>query len=171
MPRCNHVTLVGRILSDPKFETLQTNNTPCIRFSLAVPRDATQMSQKQVESGLRPEESGKRQRIDIIRICEYGARAKADYFYLKKNTVVVVTGWVEQRSYIDKRDHRRKSAIDINAENIVPSYGADFDRGNRQREMRAEDTPSQAMSTSEMELAGLTFAALPPDADLDIGED
>ena len=164
MARHNQVTIQGRIVADPKFETLKTNQTPCIRFNVAVPRDPSQMAQRQ-------DESGKKQRVDIVRVCEYGQRAKTDYFYLKKDTVVVIVGWVEQRPYTDKRDHRRKHAIDINAESIVPSFGADFARGDRQRQMRTEEAKSQGMTTTEMELAGLAFAALPPDAELDISED
>ena len=164
MARHNHVAITGRIVADPKFETLKANNTPCLRFNVAIPRDASQMSQ-------RKDESGRKQRVDIIRVCEYGARAKTDYFYLKKDTVVVILGWVEQRPYYDKDTRRRKYAIDINAETILPSFGADFARGDRQLEMRTEEAESHGMTTAEMELAGLTFAALPPDAELDISEE
>ena len=139
MARNNHTTLRGCLVNDPQFEILD-GRTPHIRFDLVVPRDESQAARKAAP------ELSKKERRDLIRVVEYGERARVDYFYLRKGATVTVIGWNESRRYRDT------------------SHGADFARGDRQREDKLDEMRARG---TDLEALGLAPIELPADDELD----
>lgn len=126
MSKNNIVILRGNLADDPYYQVLE-NGTPYMRFLLVVERDGDQMPR--AATGKEP------QRADLIRVVEYGLKAEADYAYLRKGAAVVVFGWNESRSYIDRRggNEIRRNQLEVNAQLIVYGRGCNFERGDRRR--------------------------------------
>ena len=157
MARNNHTTLRGCLVNDPQFEILD-GRTPHIRFDLVVPRDESQAARKAAP------ELSKKERRDLIRVVEYGERARVDYFYLRKGATVTVIGWNESRRYRDTGTRRWRRVLEGNAHTITPSHGADFARGDRQREDKLDEMRARG---TDLEALGLAPIELPADDELD----
>jgi single-stranded DNA-binding protein len=155
--RNNQTTLRGCLASDPHFEILD-GRTPHIRFDLVVPRDESQAARKAAT------ELAKKERRDLIRVVEYGERARVDYFYLRKGAMVTVIGWNESRRYRDMDTRRWRRVLEVNAHTITPSHGADFARGDRQRADKLEELQEKG---TDLEALGLAPIELPADEELD----
>ena len=157
MARNNHTTLRGCLAGDPHFEILD-GRTPHIRFDMVVPRDESQAARKAVT------DLTKKERRDLLRVVEYGERARVDYFYLRKGATVTVIGWTESRRYRDPGTRRWRRVLEVNAHTITPSHGADFARGDRQRADKLEELREKG---TDLEALGLAPIELPADDELD----
>jgi single-stranded DNA-binding protein len=155
--RNNQTTLRGCLAGDPHFEILD-GHMAHIRFDVVVPRDESQAARKAAA------ELTKKERRDVIRVVEYGERARLDYYYLRKGTTVTVIGWNESRRYRDPGTRRWRRVLEVNAHTITPSHGADFTRGDRQREDKLDEMRRRG---TDLEALGLAPIELPADDELD----
>jgi single-stranded DNA-binding protein len=146
VPQNNFIHLSGNLADDPYFEMLrgQKGQTPYIRFDLVVERDPDQSGQGAQEGpdnkdgyGGQPQADGRlRQddrRVDLIRVTEYGTRARIDFFYLKKGAHVCISGWLCSRRYYDRGVKRMRRIMEVNSQKVSYGRGCDFERGERQR--------------------------------------
>lgn len=138
MPQNNFIHLSGTLADEPYFELLpgEKGKTPYIRFDLVVERDSGQAGSSALDSangqdGFAAPVDGRR--ADLIRVTEYGVRAKIDYFFLKKNAHITVSGWLQSRRYFDRAAKRMRRVIEVAAQKISFGRGCDFERGERQR--------------------------------------
>ncbi len=116
----NRVFLSGNIAQDPEFRFLPSG-TPYLRFFLVVPRSREQMPSKDVI-----------QKVDLIRVVEYGRRAEVDRYYLRAGAEVSIEGWLQSRPYVDKKTRRRRNQKEVNVVNVTHGRGCDFKRGDEQ---------------------------------------
>ncbi len=138
MPQNNFIHLAGTLAEDPYFEMVpgEKGKTPYIRFDLVVERDSGQGGSSALDpaggqDGFTGRTDGRR--ADLIRVTEYGVRARIDYFFLKKNAHVTVSGWLQSRRYLDRGAKRMRRATEVTAQKISYGRGCDFERGERQR--------------------------------------
>ena len=144
MPQNNFIHLSGNLADDPYFEMLsgEKGKTPYIRFDLVVERDSGQGGPSSLDPASsqdgfagRPDEAGRKdeRRADLIRVTEYGVRARIDFFFLKKGAHVAISGWLQSRRYYDRGTKRMRRVTEVNAQKISYGRGCDFERGERQR--------------------------------------
>jgi hypothetical protein len=144
MAQNNFIHLSGNLADDPHFEMLtgEKGRTPYVRFDLVVERDAGQggpgpfdPSGSQDGFAARSGGDGRKdeRRADLIRVTEYGLRARIDYFFLKKGAHVAISGWLQSRRYFDRGLKRMRRVTEVNAQKISYGRGCDFERGERQR--------------------------------------
>jgi single-stranded DNA-binding protein len=144
VPQNNFIHLSGNLADDPYFEMLrgQKGQTPYIRFDLVVERDPNQSGRGAQEGpdnkdgyASQPHADGRKdeRRADLIRVTEYGTRARIDFFYLKKGAHVCISGWLCSRRYYDRGAKRMRRIMEVNAQKISYGRGCDFERGERQR--------------------------------------
>ena len=107
----NHITLMGRLTRDPELRYTQTG-TAVASFSLAVDRDFVSR------------ETGERQ-TDFIDITAWRQTAEFVSKYLAKGRLVVVSGRLQIRDWVDKDGGKRRSA-EVVAENV---YFGDSKKG------------------------------------------
>jgi single-stranded DNA-binding protein len=138
MPQNNFIHLSGTLADEPYFELLsgEKGKTPYIRFDLVVERDSGQAGSSVLDpansqDGFAAPVDGRR--ADLIRVTEYGVRARIDYFFLKKNAHITVSGWLQSRRYFDRPAKRMRRVIEVAAQKISFGRGCDFERGERQR--------------------------------------
>jgi len=144
VPLNNFVHLSGNLADDPYFEMISgdTGKMPYIRFDLVVERDSEQGGPGPFDPAGNPEGfagwptgAGRKaeRRADLIRVTEYGVRARLDFFYLKKGAQVTISGWLLSRRYLDRGTKRMRRVTEVNAQKISCGPGCDFVRGERQR--------------------------------------
>jgi single-stranded DNA-binding protein len=143
MPQNNFIHLSGNLADDPYFELLsgERGKTPYIRFDLVVERDVEQgggeafTSAHSRDGAATSPASSRREdrRADLIRVTEYGVRARIDFFFLKKGAYVALGGWLQTRRYFDRGTNRMRRVMEVNAQKISYGRGCDFERGERQR--------------------------------------
>lgn len=138
MPQNNFIHLSGTLADEPYFELLpgEKGKTPYIRFDLVVERDSGQAGSSALDpasdqDGFAAPVDGRR--ADLIRVTEYGVRARIDYFFLKKGAQITVSGWLQSRRFLDRDAKRMRRATEVTAQKISYGRGCDFDRGERQR--------------------------------------
>jgi single-stranded DNA-binding protein len=124
VPKNNIVILRGNLARDPYFQVLD-NQTPYLRFFLVVERDTDQLPRAANGKDI--------QRADLIRIVEYGIRAEVDYRYLRKGATVMIVGWNQSRSYVDRRGGAeiRRNQLEVNAQLIFYGRSCNFERGDK----------------------------------------
>lgn len=139
MPPDNFIHLSGTLADDPYFEMLPgaKGKTPYIRFDLVVERDSGQAGPSSLDptggqEGLAGRTDGRQ--ADLIRVTEYGVRARIDFFFLKKGAHVAISGWLQSRRYFDRGAKRLRRVTEVNAQKISYGRGCDFERGERQRQ-------------------------------------
>lgn len=93
----NNVTLMGRLVRDPELRYTQ-NQTPVASFSLACERDT------------------KDKTTDFIDCTAWRRTAEIINEYMMKGQMIVVTGRLQIRDWIDKDGSKRKNA-EINVDN------------------------------------------------------
>ena len=134
----NHIVIMGRLVRDPELRFTQSN-TPVTSFTLAVDRDFGKS------------ESGDKQ-TDFIDCVAWRSTAEYINKYFTKGRMVVVSGRLQLREWIDKNENKRRNA-EVVVDNIYfgdsrrdgenhpassqsSSSGFDFGPG------RSADTPS-----------------------------
>lgn len=143
MPQNNFIHLSGNLADDPYFEMLtgEKGKTPYIRFDIVVERDTFQGGPAALESAYGqdgpagPNNNGQKdeRRADLIRVTEYGVRARIDFFFLKKGAHVAISGWLQSRRYYDRGAKKMRRVMEVNAQKVSYGRGCDFERGERQR--------------------------------------
>ncbi|MCC7358081.1 MAG: single-stranded DNA-binding protein [Anaerolineales bacterium] len=138
MPQNNFIYLSGNLADDPYFEMLsgEKGKTPYIRFDMVVERDSGQGGPSSLDpAGSQDGFAGRAddRRADLIRVTEYGVRARIDFFFLKKGAHVAISGWLQSRRYFDRGAKRMRRVTEVNAQKISYGRGCDFERGERQR--------------------------------------
>ncbi|MBO6013832.1 MAG: single-stranded DNA-binding protein [Oscillospiraceae bacterium] len=133
----NHIDVMGRLVRDPELRYTQSN-TPVTSFTIAVDRDFGKT------------DSGERQ-TDFIDCVAWRSTAEYINKYFTKGRMVVVSGRLQMRDWVDKNENKRRSA-EVVVDNIyfgdsrrdgeshpAPSSGGNtFDFGPG----RSADTPS-----------------------------
>jgi hypothetical protein len=176
--RNNFIHLSGNLAEDPYFEMLsgQNGRTPYIRFDLVVERDAGQagpgpFDQPESQDGFngRGEGEGRKdeRRADLIRVTEYGVRARIDFFYLKKGAHVAISGWLQSRRYYDRGARKMRRVMEVNAQKVSYGRGCDFERGERQRANILAQLEDERAAVP-VDLRGEPFMLKPEDAILDL---
>jgi single-stranded DNA-binding protein len=138
VPQNNFIHLSGNLADDPYFEMLsgEKGKTPYIRFDLVVERDSGQGGPSSLDPAGNQDGFAARtddRRADLIRVTEYGVRARIDFFFLKKGAHVAISGWLQSRRYFDRGAKRMRRVTEVNAQKISYGRGCDFERGERQR--------------------------------------
>ena len=99
----NHIDVMGRLVRDPELRYTQSN-TPVTSFTIAVDRDFGKT------------ESGDRQ-TDFIDCVAWRSTAEYINKYFTKGRMVVVSGRLQLREWVDKNENKRRSA-EVVVENI-----------------------------------------------------
>lgn len=158
----NHVTLAGQIYGEPHFEVVTPGQshgvTPDghrpsfseVRFFVFVLKDR----EGRVAEKLRGKKT-ERSNGDLFRVVMQGPSAEVAYYYLKHAARVTVIGRLRKR-YFSNKNKQKQSETEIIAESITPGFGADFERGERQRNQRADDASDRGLDLSEMGLQPVT---------------
>ena len=92
----NHIDVMGRLVRDPELRYTQSN-TPVTSFTIAVDRDFGKT------------ESGDRQ-TDFIDCVAWRSTAEYINKYFTKGRMVVVSGRLQLREWVDKNENKRRSA-------------------------------------------------------------
>ena len=92
----NHIDVMGRLVRDPELRYTQSN-TPVTSFTIAVDRDFGKT------------ESGDRQ-TDFIDCVAWRSTAEYINKYFTKGRMVVVSGRLQMRDWVDKNENKRRSA-------------------------------------------------------------
>ena len=92
----NHIDVMGRLVRDPELRYTQTN-TPVTSFTIAVDRDFGKT------------ESGDKQ-TDFIDCVAWRNTAEYINKYFTKGRMVVVSGRLQLREWVDKNENKRRSA-------------------------------------------------------------
>lgn len=118
----NKVVLIGRLTKDPDLRYTAGNQTPIARFTLAVGRFSKKEGQPDA---------------DFISIVVFGKTADNVSKYIKKGSLVAVSGRIQTGSYTDQEGKKRYTT-DVIAEEVkfldklntgAPSSGGDFGGG------------------------------------------
>lgn len=102
MPNLNKIILIGRLTTDPDVRTT-VDAVPIAKFQLAVERNTT---------------VGPRNETDIIDIIAWRNNAEICASHLKKGSMSLVEGRIQNRSY-ETKDGLKKYATEIVASNVV----------------------------------------------------
>ena len=137
----NHITLMGRLTSDPELRYTQTG-TPVASFTLAVDRDFSSR------------DGGDRQ-TDFIDIVAWRGTAEFAAKWFTKGMQVAVSGKIQTRTWEDKAGQKRKN-VEVVADEV---FFADSKRG---------DAPARDMMPEPFDLsAGINaFPMSDDDSDL-----
>ena len=108
----NHIVLMGRLTRDPELRHTGSG-VPVAGFSLAVDRDFTD------------KQSGEKE-TDFIDVVAWRNTAEFVSKYLAKGRMVVVSGRLQIRNWVDKEGNKRRTA-EVVAENV---YFADSKKEN-----------------------------------------
>lgn len=123
----NYAHVIGHLADDAKLEILK-NTTPCVRFSLIVPRSPEHVGAKFMPYAGR---DGRLRRVDVpdklkhelndqLQVAGYGQRAAVWAQGLTRGTCVAVHGWTEERRFFDKTVERYRVVHEINATHVIP---------------------------------------------------
>jgi single-stranded DNA-binding protein len=150
----NHVTLSGRVYGEPRFETIapRDGRPPFseVRFQVFILKEA---ALREVEKRLKAK--AERDNGDLFRVVMQGAGAELAYFYLRHAARITVIGKLRKRFYT--KDGRKYHEVEVVAESVTPGYGADFERGERQREQKFETARDQGLNLAELGLQPVTI--------------
>jgi len=119
----NQVVLIGRLTHDPELRYTAGSGIPVTTFSLAVDRPFTN-------------QQGERE-TDFIKIVTWRKQAESCANYLKKGSLVALTGRLQIRSYEDNEGVKRKVA-EVVADNV---RFLDRGRSSEQKETESYDNP------------------------------
>ncbi len=120
----NEVVLIGRLTRDPELRHTPGNGIAVATFTIAVDRPfKNQQGEKEA---------------DFIPVITWRKQAEACANYLKKGSLVAVSGRLQIRSYDDKEGVRRKTAeIVANAVKFLEKNG----NGNGEENLSEDDIP------------------------------
>ena len=97
----NHITLQGRLTKDPELRYTRSN-TPVASFTVACERDFVE------KDGVRP--------VDFIDCVAWKSRGEFVSKYFHKGDMIVVSGSLHNRDWIDRDGNKRRSS-EIDVEN------------------------------------------------------
>lgn len=122
----NRAFLIGHLAADAKFDVLK-NNTPCVKFSVTVPRSPEHVSAKflpyagedgRVTRDQIPSEL-KKEFKDLVQVAGYGPRAAEWAGGLHSGACVAVDGWTEERRFFDREVGRYRVTHEINVSHLI----------------------------------------------------
>ena len=116
----NHIDIMGRLVRDPELRYTQSN-TPVTSFTIAVDRDFKS-------------ESGEKQ-TDFIDCVAWRSTAEHINRYFTKGRMIVVSGRLQVREWVDKNENKRRNA-EVVVDNVY------FGEGRRDAE--SHTAPSSA---------------------------
>ncbi len=122
----NRAYVIGHLAAAATFDILK-NKTPCVKFSVIVPRSSEHISAKclpyagpdgrlrrdQVPAELREELN------DQLQVTGYGQRAADWAANLYAGGCVAVAGWTEERRFFDRQADRYRTIHEINAVHLL----------------------------------------------------
>ena len=133
----NQVSLQGRILKEPVFETT-SSGFPFMRLMVRVHRESNQISaayanRVREDGTLDVSQLNSRERsslIDDLPVVFHGDLSRVAIRYCALEGQVHVAGWLESRTYYDRKAGRQRRVIELHVTRWVPGPGCNHAAGD-----------------------------------------